>query len=204
VAPWEIHVLGSGLATVMGFDPAGQAIAHPLTLGPGFRDFSVLAPTWLSLVLPGYAVLAAAFVHFRLRPPVRRAPVWVTGSWADIAAAQYRRSACSNPIRDVLRGLLGYRSRLRTGDDGKLQPETRVVLATDRLVYEPAERLALAAAARVRRTQSGSLSTYLLYMLAVLMPVLALVPALSCCSNRSSSPGMARPSRAAPSTWRST
>jgi hypothetical protein len=53
------------------------------------------------------------------------------------------------------------------------------VLATDRLLYAPATRLALAAAALVRRTQSGSLSTYLLYMLAVLLLVLALIPAVS-------------------------
>ncbi len=179
VAPWEIHVFGSGLAPALGFDPAGPAITHPLTLGPVFSDFSVLAPTWLALVLPGYALLAAAFVRFRLRPAVRRAPVWVSGSGAAVAVVQYRPSAYSNPIRVVLRGLLGYRSRLRAGDDGRLELETRVVLATDRFVYKPAERLALAAAARVRRTQSGSLSAYLLYMLAVLILVLALVPVLS-------------------------
>ena len=179
VAPWEIHALGSGLAGVLGFDPAAETISHPLTLGPVFRDFSVLAPTWLSIVLPVYALLAAAFVRVRLRPPVRRAPVWVTGSGAELAAVQYRPSSYSNPIRVVLRGLLGYRRDVRTGDDGAVSLETRVVLATDRFVYAPVARLALAAAGRVRRTQSGSLSAYLLYMLAVLVLVLALVPALS-------------------------
>jgi hydrogenase-4 component B len=179
LAPWEIHVLGSGLAGVLGFDPAARTISHPLTLGPVFRDFSVLAPTWLSIVLPAYALLAAAFVYARLRPPIRRAPVWVTGSGAELAAVQYRPSSYSNPIRVVLRGLLGYRRRVRVGDGDALTLETSVVLATDKFVYKPATRLALAVAALVRRTQSGSLSAYLLYMLAVLVLVLALVPALS-------------------------
>jgi hydrogenase-4 component B len=179
VAPWEIHLLGSGLSGVLGFDPATATITHPLTLGPVFRDFSVLAPTWLSIVLPAYALLAAALVRARLRPPVRRAPVWVTGSGAELAAVQYRPSSYSNPVRVVLRGLLGYRRELQTDADGRLTLETRVVLATDRFLYRPAERLALAASALARRTQSGSLSAYLLYMLAVLVLVLTLVPALS-------------------------
>ena len=178
LAPWEIHLLGSGLAGVLGFDPAAQTITHPLTLGPVFRDFSVLAPTWLCLVLPAYAGLAALFVRARLRPAVRRAPVWVTGSAAPLELVQYRPSSYSNPIRVVLRGLLGYRRELRPEADGRLALETSVTLATDRYVYAPVRRLALSAAALVRRTQSGSLSAYLLYMLAVLVLVLVLVPAL--------------------------
>ena len=178
LAPWEIHLLGSGLAGVLGFDPAAQTITRPLTLGPVFRDFSVLAPTWLCLVLPAYAGLAALFVRVRLRPAVRRAPVWVTGSGAPLELVQYRPSSYSNPIRVVLRGLLGFRRELRSTPDGRLELETTVTLATDRYVYAPVRRLALAAAALVRRTQSGSLSTYLLYLLAVLVLVLVLVPAL--------------------------
>jgi formate hydrogenlyase subunit 3/multisubunit Na+/H+ antiporter MnhD subunit len=178
VAPWEIHLLGSGLSGLLGFDPADAVITHPLTLGPVFADFSVLAPTWLSIVLPAYALLAALYVRV-LRAPVRRAPVWVSGSGAELAAVQYRPSAYSNPIRVVLRGPLGFTRRLIAEDDGRLRLETRVVLATDRFVYRPASWLALRGAALVRRTQSGSLSAYLLYMLAVLILVLALVPALS-------------------------
>jgi hydrogenase-4 component B len=175
LAPWEVHVLGSGLSAALGFDPSGAAITHPLTLGPVFGGFSVLAPTWLALVLPACALLAAGYTRVRLRPTVRRAPVWVAGSDAPLAGVQYRPSAYSNPMRVVLRGLLGFRRRIT--DDGELQ--SVVVLATDRFVYRPASRLALAASAVARRTQSGSLSTYLLYMLATLLLVLALVPALS-------------------------
>lgn len=179
LAPWEIHLLGSGLAGVLGFDPAGQTIKHPLTLGPVFRDFSVLAPTWLCIVLPSYALLASLFVRARLRPPVRRAPVWVTGSGARLAAVQYRPSSYSNPIRVVLRGLLRFRRQLRPIEGGRFELETSVTLATDRFIYTPVRRLALAASSVTRRTQSGNLSTYLLYMLAALVLVLVLVPVLS-------------------------
>jgi hydrogenase-4 component B len=182
-APWEVHLLGSGLQPVLGFDAAAATISHPLVLGPVFADFSVLAPTWLTIVLPLYAAIAVMVVRARMRPAVRRAPVWVCGTAADLTAVQYRPSSYSNPIRVVLRGPLGYRSALRraTDEDGPGPPlvlETRVVLAVDRFLYQPLARAALAVSARTRRLQSGRLSDYLLYMLATLIVVLALIPIL--------------------------
>jgi len=187
VAPWEIHVLGSGLQEVVGFNAAHYAISHPLVLGPVFKEFSVLAPTWLSIVLPAYALLALLIVAATRgrsvrATPVRRAPVWVTGSGAELAAVQYRPSAYSNPMRVILRGPLGYRSRLTVtderGEGPELTLETRVVPAVDRFLYAPVAELALAIAARVRALQSGRLSAYLLYMLLALIAALALIPIL--------------------------
>lgn len=189
IAPWEIDALGSGLAGLLGFDPAGTAVTHPLVLGPVFREFAVLAPTWLMIVLPSYAVLALliALLSARRRG-VRRAAVWVTGSGADLSAVQYRPSAYSNPMRVILRGPLGYRSRLvpnapenreppaHTGAPARL--ERSVVLAVDRFLYAPAAAVALAISARVRALQSGRLSAYLLYMLIALIVALSLVPIL--------------------------
>ncbi|HVW18698.1 MAG TPA: proton-conducting transporter membrane subunit [Solirubrobacteraceae bacterium] len=178
VAPWEVQLLGRGLAATLGFDPSGAALSHPLVLGPVFADFSVLAPTWLSIVLPGYAALAALIVLARNRRPARRAPVWVTGSGAQLPAVQYRPSAYSNPIRVVLKGILAYRTTQVAEEGGTVRLETRVVLAVDRLVYAPLARAALAVAQVVRASQSGRLGDYLLYMLAALVVVLALVPIL--------------------------
>jgi hydrogenase-4 component B len=180
LAPWEIHLLGSGLSAVLGFDPAAATISHPLVLGPVFGDFSVLAPTWLAIVLPTFSLLALCVAALTRRPRARRAPVWLTGSGAALGDVQYRPSAYSNPIRVVLRGPLGFRSALtpRSDDPAALLLETRVVLAVDRFLYDPAARLALRLSARARRLQSGRLSDYLLYMLAVLVLVLALVPVL--------------------------
>jgi hydrogenase-4 component B len=182
VAPWEIHALGSGLRSLLGFNAATSVISHPLVLGPVFANFSVLAPTWLSIVLPSYAVLALLIAVSRRPGKVRRAPVWVTGSGAEIAAVQYRPSAYSNPMRVILRGPLGYRTRLvRTGadeSDESFVVENGVVLAIDRFVYAPLTRLAVGVAARVRSLQSGRLSAYLLYMLIALIGALSLVPIL--------------------------
>jgi len=204
VAPWEIDVLGSGLRGLLGFDAAASTISDPLVLGPVFEKFSVLAPTWLSIVLPAYVLLAVAIVwgggRRRMRRVsvsggggrrrVRRAPVWVTGSGADLAAVQYRPSAYSNPMRVILRGPLGYRSRLTPTPSGAPAPgltqrsapqltlETGVVLAIDRFLYEPLSALALGIAQRVRVFQSGRLSLYLLYLLIALLVALSLIPIL--------------------------
>jgi hydrogenase-4 component B len=182
VAPWEIHALGTGLQSLLGFDAATAVISHPLVLGPVFANFSVLAPTWLMIVLPAYATLATLVVIASRRRGTRRAPVWVTGSAADLAAIQYRPSAYSNPMRVILRGPLGYSTRLiaPTGDDPEPTPvlQRSVVIAIERFVYRPVTELALTVASGVRRLQSGRLSFYLLYMLASLILALALIPIL--------------------------
>jgi hydrogenase-4 component B len=183
-APWEIHLIGSGLESTLGFDLSTTAISHPLTLGPVYRDFSVLAPTWLAIALPAFGLITALIVRALLRPPVRRAPVWITGSGADIAEVQYRPAAYSNPMRVVLQGPYRFRRELRPrgGERSPLERslvlETRVVLAVEQYLYAPVASVFLAAAARVRRLQSGRLGAYLLYMLIVLIVVLALIPTL--------------------------
>lgn len=192
VAPWEIHAISSGLRALLGLDLASTTISHPLVLTPVFKGFSVLAPTWLSIALPAYAVLAIIVVRLmrgrsvRVRP-VRRAPVWVTGSGAELAAVQYRPSAYSNPMRVILRGPLGFRTRII--DDPRRQAlaptelpqltlDTRVVLAIDRFLYLPAATLVLWVARQARLIQSGRLSMYLLYILVALILALSLVPIL--------------------------
>jgi hypothetical protein len=182
VAPWEIHALSSGLSGVLGFDAARTTISHPLILGPVFQNFSVLAPTWLAVALPAYAVAATTLTRLSGRGQHRRAPVWVTGSGAELAAVQYRPSAYSNPMRVILRGPLGYRSQLTRaeGDDG--QPafvlDTQVVSAIDRFLYAPLSGLALRLSGLVKGLQSGRLSVYLLYMLIALLLALSLLPVL--------------------------
>jgi hypothetical protein len=108
--------------------------------------------------------------------------VWVTGSAAELAAVQYRPSAYSNPMRVILRGPLGLRSKLERSGGMDAEPrftlETSVVLAIDRFVYTPLARGALRVSAWTRATQSGRLSAYLLYMLVALIAALALVPIL--------------------------
>lgn len=181
VAPWEIHGIGSGLRGLLGFDLARPAISHPLVLGPVFRAFSVLAPTWLTIVLPAYTLLALSAALGARRRGVRRAPVWLTGSGAELAEVQYRPSAYSNPLRVVLRGPLGFRSRLEPVEQAGARAwvlERSVVQAIERFVYRPLTLGALAASTRARRLQSGKLSMYLLYLMVALVLVLVLIPVL--------------------------
>jgi hydrogenase-4 component B len=182
VAPWEIHAIGSALEPQLGFNLATTTLSHPLVLGPVFKGFSVLAPTWLCIVLPAYAAIAC-LIGFGAdrRRRTRREPVWVTGSGAPLPAVQYRPGAYSNPMRVILRGPLGYRSRLLpAAADGaaRLTLDTRLVFAIDRFVYAPIIKAALRIATGVRFFQSGRPSAYLLYMLVALIIALSLVPIL--------------------------
>lgn len=194
-APWEIRILGAGLRPVLHFDLAGTAVTAPLVLGPVFQNFGLLDPTLLCVALLAYTLLGALVARLAgRRRGTRRAPVWVTGSGAPLEQVQYRPSAYSNPMRVILRTPLGYQSSLtkiqateespgvgvggRMGGMPGVVLERHIVLAINHLVYEPATRIALKLATRARRLQSGRLSAYLLYMLAILVIVLALVPIL--------------------------
>ncbi len=181
-APWEIRWLGEGLSGVLGFDPAGTAVTHPLVLGPVYGNFSVLSPTWLALAIPTFLIAAALLVRVLLKPSVRRAPVWLSGAAPDIAVVQYTPEAYTNPIRVVLAGVYGFRRTIHAEGGGR-QPErfmltTRVVPAFEHYLYEPLVAAGLRLSGFTRRLQSGRLGFYLLYVLLVLLGALAMIPAL--------------------------
>jgi hydrogenase-4 component B len=183
LAPWEIRWLGRGLEGLLGFDPAGTTISHPLVLGPVYPGFSVLAPTWLAIALPAYAIAAALLVAATQRPRTRRAPVWMSGVLVAPERVQYTPAAYSNPIRVVLRPAYGYRRELVALEGGSRTPDrytldTRVVPFFERRLYLPVARFGRRTADVARRLQSGRLGSYLLYVLVVLIVVLALIPAL--------------------------
>jgi hydrogenase-4 component B len=183
-APWEVQWVGLGLQGMLGFNLAATTVTHPLVLGPVYADFSVLAPTWLSIVLPTYAILAGVLVWWWLRPPLRRAPVWISGTDSERTSIQYTPAGYSNPVRHVLRGLYGYRRRVRldppprAGGRPKPTVETRLIPGFEHYLYAPVTAAALWLSAQSRRLQSGRLGLYLLYMLLVLLAALALIPAL--------------------------
>ena len=179
VAPWEIKLIGSGLQDLLGFDLAPSTISHPLVLGPVYPHFSVLAPTWLSIAIPTFVLVAAFAVRALLRPPVRTAPVWVSGTVAHTAEVQYTPEGYAHPLRVVLAGAYGLRRTVtRVDEDGERHVETHVVAAFEDLLYRPLARFAVRTSAYARRFQSGRLSQYLFYVLVVLLVVLALIPTL--------------------------
>jgi hydrogenase-4 component B len=183
LAPWEIRWLGQGLESLVGFDLAHGALSDPLVLGPVYEDFSVLAPTWLAIALPGYALATALLVATLLRPKVRRAPAWTSGALVQPARVQYTPSGYSNPIRVVLRAVYGFRRQLVPLSTDRREPErfqveTQVVPFFEHHLYGRLASGALWLSGMVRRLQSGRLGYYLLYVLIVLLVVLALIPAL--------------------------
>jgi hydrogenase-4 component B len=181
IAPWEIRWLGRGLHDTLGFDPAGSTISFPLVLGPVYRHFSVLAPTWLAIGIPAFIIASALLVRLLLRPPVRRAPVWLSGTAPDLALVQYTPDSYANPIRVVLSSLYRFRRTLEPIPDTQPQKfalRTRVTPAFEAYLYRPLARAGLRLSDQTRKLQSGRLGTYLLYILIVLIAALALIPAL--------------------------
>ncbi|MHB1468614.1 MAG: hypothetical protein ACYCX7_05595, partial [Solirubrobacteraceae bacterium] len=73
----------------------------------------------------------------------------------------------------------GAPARGPAAPEGPLRLETDIVFVVDRFIYEPVSGVVLRIAARVRGSQSGRLSAYLLYMLLALILALSLVPILS-------------------------
>ena len=180
-APWEIRWLGHGLRESLGFDLATTTIKFPLVLGPVYRNFSVLAPTWLALGLVTFGVTSALLIRLLLRPAVRRAPIWLSGTAPDLDAVQYTPDSYANPIRVVLSSAYGYRRKLEPAAAGTHARilRTRVVPAFEEHLYRPLTRGTLRLSGGARRLQSGRLGVYLLYILLVLLAVLALIPALN-------------------------
>jgi hydrogenase-4 component B len=182
LAPWEIAWLARGLQGTLGFDLSRTAVTHPLVLGPVYENFSVLAPTWLAIALPAYAVATALLVGL-LRSPVRRAPAWTSGASLAPARVQYTPAGYSNPIRVVLRGAYGFSRELEPVGGGpraaeRYRLETKVVPFFEHYLYLPLAAVALRASEGARRLQSGRLSAYVLYTLIAVLVILALVPAL--------------------------
>ena len=181
IAPWEIRWLGQALSGVLGFNLAPPTISFPLVLGPVFEHFSVLAPTWLALAIPTFAIASALLVRLLLRPPVRRAPVWLSGSAPEIAAVQYTPDSYANPIRVVLSSAYRFRRELKpTTETAPHQQvlETHLTPPFEAYLYRPLTGIALWLSTQARRLQSGRLGLYLLYILIVLIAALALIPAL--------------------------
>ena len=187
VAPWEIHALGSGLQPLLGFNAATHDDQPPARARPRVRqllgaradlaDASCCPPTRCSRSLIARAPRAqrrarraarAGLGHRQRRRP-RRRPVPALG----VLQPDARHPA--RPAR-LPHALIAARGRRRGQRRSRSTPAScsRSTASSTR----PLTALALAAAARVPRLQSGRLSAYLLYMLIALILALALIPIL--------------------------
>lgn len=184
VAPWEIRLLGEALQPTLGFDPAHTVISDPLILGPVYPGFSVLDPTFLAVALPAYAVIVGVGVRLSRPRPVRRAAPWVCGTALAPELVQYTPAGYSNPIRVILRNFYGFSRRVlpldqhEAGTPQQFELQTTMVALVEEHLYHPLTNATLRVTAWGRRLQSGRLSSYLAYLLIVLLIVLALIPTL--------------------------
>lgn len=138
---------------------------------PGTGSLPTLA---LALAL---VVLVGGLVRLAGRRRAAAAPTWVCGQQPD-AGLQWTSAGFTKPLRLVLEALLRPRREVRvltsTGVVEAVAYEAEVPHLFDTLLYGPISRAALRAAGIARRLQSGSLRTYLIYLLVLLGVLLAL------------------------------
>jgi hydrogenase-4 component B len=175
----------AGLCVLLGVVP-GLLVPTLAQLGPGAVDLSRGA----TVVLPGTGGLPPLALAIGLLLVVgglwraargRRAapsPAWACGQFVEPSMA-WTSTGFTKPLRLFLEAVLRPRSELTVRvEHGVVQEvayEAEVPHLFDTLIYEPVTHAALRSAAVVRRLQSGSLRTYLLYLLGLLALLLVLV-----------------------------
>jgi hydrogenase-4 component B len=135
--------------------------------------------------LPALALLAAlgAVVAGVLRwissgRRSERSPAWVCGQPVD-PSLDWTSAGFTKPLRIVLELVFRPRREFEIRERGALVQEVRyhaeVPHLFDSALYGPVQRGALRAARVARRVQSGSLATYVLYLLGLVLALLAVV-----------------------------
>ena len=132
-----------------------------------------LPTLWLALVLVGASAL---LIGLRARRSARPAPTWACGQLVE-PVLQWTSAGFTKPLRLVLEAVLRPQREITVRGEGGVVREViyagHVPHLIDEHVYGPVERLSLVAAARVRRLQSGSLATYVLYLIGLVVVLLA-------------------------------
>lgn len=180
-APWFVYLLDPALSAVGAQTVGARVSTGELLIAPVFADFSSISPTEIAIVLPAFALLLVVLLVLtrNRRIPIRRTPVWASGSVPADARTQYTPTAWSNPTRVVFDAALRTRRAVRRrGPD--LAPvgvrySSRVPAAVDEWLVLPGARALLRLVGRLQGLQSGSLARYLSYVLAVLVIVLVTV-----------------------------
>jgi formate hydrogenlyase subunit 3/multisubunit Na+/H+ antiporter MnhD subunit len=195
LTPLEIRVIGRGLAGIVPAATMRGALKGPWVLQPVFADFSILAPTWLWIIMPALALGVSAILLFgasRGRAAhVRRVPAWRSATEGVEGEDCYTSFGYANPTRRVLANILLTRTELRrvhehaahrdTGYPGLRAPETTlgytsdVVEVIDTYLYRPLRKPLTALVTTAKKLQSGRLDAYIAYMLIALIAVIALV-----------------------------
>jgi len=177
----------AALCVVFGLVP-GRVVPALTALAPGAdgealpRAAGLAVPTTgtlptLSLALALIA-LTVALVRARGARRAAPAPSWACGQTV-APALDWTSAGFTKPLRLVLESLLRPEREVEVITGGGVVQQvaysSHVPSLADRALYEPTIRTGLRAAAAARRLQTGSVRTYALYLLALVIALLALV-----------------------------
>jgi len=190
IAPWVVPFLADGLVPVVPRSSTISALKSPWVLQPVHPGFSILSPSWLTVVMPIAFLVVAAFAVLvsqgRLLR-VCRVPAWRSATAGVAGADRYSSFGYANPLRHVLGNVLGtWRETVTVAEETdagileatRVEARSIVVEPVETFLYGPRRRLLLRSAHAVKRLQSGRLDAYVAYMLAALIVVLIVVAAL--------------------------
>ncbi|HEY6796004.1 MAG TPA: proton-conducting transporter membrane subunit [Kineosporiaceae bacterium] len=170
LAPWTHPAAAEHLARYVpggtGLPGGGPALALPGSGG--------LPAPGLTAVL---VALTAALLLARGRRSAPPAPSWACGQQLG-PELLWTSAGFTKPLRLVLEGVLRPRRRIAVRVHAGVVQEVRytgsVPPLIDEHLYRPVARRSLAVAARVRRLQSGSLGTYVGYLIALVVGLVGL------------------------------
>ena len=177
-----VPVLGATLAGLGGLPavPVTFSLAVPLEVSGAYGQMSPV------LLLLGLAVLVGlvplGFRLFRVTRALRVSETWGCGRIVQTPRMQYTATAFAEPLRRVFVAL--YRPTEDLSIDfhpesryfiHSIEYRTRILPWFERYLYEPVIGRAKAWARRARAVQSGSLHTYLTYLVTALVALLGLL-----------------------------
>jgi hydrogenase-4 component B len=154
----------------------------------GLAPWSGAAPAHLGLHVPGtgslptvgvavvLAAVTTALVLLRGTRSAAPAPTWACGQPVE-PALTWTSAGFTKPLRLVLEAVLRPQREIAVRTEGGVVREVsytgHVPQLIEERVYTPVTRISLAAAAHTRRLQSGSLGTYVVYLIALVVALLA-------------------------------
>jgi hydrogenase-4 component B len=154
----------------------------------GLAPWPTTEPTGMGLHLPGtgslptggialvLVALTAGLTLLRGRRSAAPAPSWACGQLVE-PQLSWTSAGFTKPLRLVLEVMLRPQREIVVRSEGGVLQEVsyrgHVPHLIDERLYRPVVRLSLASAARARRLQSGSLGTYVVYLIALVVALLA-------------------------------
>ena len=154
----------------------------------GLAPWAATEPSGLGLHLPGtgslptagialiLVALTAGLLLLRGTRSAAPAPSWACGQLVE-PELRWTSAGFTKPLRLVLESILRPEREITVRSEGGIVQEVtysgHVPHLIDERVYRPAVRLSLASARHARRLQSGSLGTYVAYLVVLVLALLA-------------------------------